>query len=100
MLDDLWNQRTRPAANQDKLTGEIDALPLGARWVEFLQFDDDRGGVFRLDHHTSNMLLDNDRSAGTVPADKTHVHVLMARLAPTFLAALLERLGLNLRRIL
>jgi len=46
MLDDLWNQRTRPSHNQDKLTGEIDALPLGARWVEFLQFDDDRGGVF------------------------------------------------------
>jgi len=54
-------------------------------------------GLLRLDsYHTSNMLLDNDRSGfGTVPADKTHVHVLMARLPPRFLPLLLERLGLN-----
>jgi len=46
-------------------------------------------GLLRLDsYHTSNMLLDNDRSGfGTVPADKTHVHVLYGPVGPTFLAA-------------
>jgi len=87
MLDDLWNQRTRPAATIHKLTGEIDALPLGARWVEFYNLMTIGEGLLRLDsYHTSNMLLDNDSGFGTVPADKTHVHVLMARLAPLFAA--------------